>query len=292
VSGKDVVKPFLILMFFLLPSVSAGERPLRLISLAPSLTEMVFALGAGEQLVGVTEHCRYPSETASLAKIGGYQAPNFEAILALRPDLILALDEHSPSFPVLDSIGIGYERFDHRTLPGLLDSLVRLGKICRRQEQAERMRAELADGLSPPEGYRLEDAPGLLFVIGREYGKGVLADAIVVGKDALYENLIAAVGCRNAYRGDLPYPGLSGEGVALLDPDIIVEGVYAEMGTTLDAAALRRDWLTLPHLAAVREGRIYYLRSDYVFIPGYRLLLLKRELAAIVAACGLAGPKR
>ena len=289
---NGIGRGFFILALILLAPAPAEEGAPRLLSLAPSLTEMVFAIGAGDLLVGVTDHCRYPPEAADIAKIGGYQAPSLEAMFSLGPDLVLALEEHAPSLPALDSLGLAYETFDHRSLTGLLESLVRLGRLCQRPETAERLRSELAAGLSPPAGYRGEDAPGLLFVIGREYGKGGIADAIAVGRDSLYDNLIAAVGCRNAYRGDLPYPTLSGEGVALLNPDIIVEGVYAEMGTALGSDDLRRDWLSLPHLAAVRNGRVYHIRSDYVFIPGIRLLLLKRDLAAIASGGGQAGGER
>lgn len=280
---------FLALLFLAAFRAGAAEPVGRLVSLAPSLTEMVFAIGAGDRLVGVTDHCRYPPEAAAIAKVGGYQTPNFEAILALNPDIVLTLREHSPSHPLLASLGLRYEVFDHRSLAGLLDSFTRLGELCDRAQPAALLRDEVAEALRPPPDYREEEAPSLLFVIGRDYGKGLIANATVVGRDGLYENLITAVGCRNAYRGDAAYPSLSGEGVALLDPDIVVEGVYAEMGTGLDETVLRLDWDILPGVAAVREDRVYYIRSDYVFIPGARLVLLKRDLAAAVAGLPVTG---
>lgn len=270
--------------------IAGGEPPGRLVSLAPSLTEMVFALGEGNRLVGVTDQCRFPPETAGIPKIGGYQTPNFEAVMALRPDLVLVLEEHAPAFPLLDSLGLEYASFDHRTLPGILESLTRLGERCGRAETAAALRAELAAAFSPPEGYDPERAPGLLFVIGRDYGRGLIANAAVVGSDNLYDRLIAAAGYRNAYRGGLAYPVLSGEGIALLDPEYVVEAVYAEMGTSLGPDRLREDWQSLNALRAVKNGNIGYIRSGYVFIPGMRMILLRRELERIAVSSGDAPP--
>ncbi|MGH7322953.1 MAG: helical backbone metal receptor, partial [Candidatus Rokuibacteriota bacterium] len=73
--------------------VAVPEVPTRVVSLAPSLTEIVYALGAGDRLVGVTQHCDFPSEASKKPKIGGIYTPNFEAILTLKPDLILATTE-------------------------------------------------------------------------------------------------------------------------------------------------------------------------------------------------------
>lgn len=286
-SPGGIVSALLFFIYLILFSYAcAGEHPKRLVSLAPSLTEMVFEIGAGDLLAGVTEHCRYPPEATRIAKVGGYQTPNFEAILSLRPDLVLTLAEHAPAHALLESMGIRYEVFDHRTATGVLDSFTALGKICARRESADRLRGELEKALEPPPGYDGQNAPSLLFVIGRDYGKGLISNATIVGHDRLYETLIAAAGCRNAYRGDTAYPSLSGEGVAVLNPDVIIEGVYAEMGTTLDENSLRADWSALSNLRAIANGRIFYIRSDYVFIPGYRMTFLKRDLARIIEESG------
>ncbi len=277
---RRAVLSILFFTFFAVPSAHAGDAAGRLVSLAPSLTEMVFDLGAGASLVGVTDQCRYPREAQAIPKIGSYQTPNLETILTMRPDMVLALQEHSVIFPRLDELGIPYSVFDHRSLSGLLASLESLGNLCGVPERARQARDELAQAFTPLPGSM--DGPALLFLIGRDYGRGGIANAYAVGKDDLYDRLIAAVGCRNAYTGGLPYPVLSGEGVAALEPDIIVEAIYAEMGTTEPPESLRRDWDSLANLPAVRDGRIYYINADYVFVPGMRLVLLKRDLDAIV----------
>ncbi|MCL2000155.1 MAG: helical backbone metal receptor [Planctomycetes bacterium] len=283
---------FLLPCLFPLVCLAAESRP-RLVSLAPSLTEMVFALGAGSLLAGVSENCRYPPEARDIPKIGLYLTPNYEIILTLRPDLVLMLAEHAPARPALEALGLAYEVFDHRRLAGLLESFSRLGGICGAQERAGELRAEVESAFLRPAPTPGTTPPNILVVLGRDYGVGGIANAYVIGKDDLYNQLIEAVGCRNAYRGDLAYPVLSGESIASLSPDIVIETVFAEMGTAIPNRDLLRDWSSsLANLQAVREGRVFYLRNDYIFVPGHRLVLLKRDLAAIVrqAFPGLLAP--
>ncbi len=279
-----IKRTILVLFLLLLPLASpAAEARPRLVSLAPSLTEMVFALGKGDLLAGVSEHCRYPPEAIAIPKVGAYLTPNFEIILAMRPDLVLTLAEHAPSRPILDALGLKYEVFDHRSLAGVLDSFTRLGAVCGAEERAAGLRAEVEKAFAPPPAAPGTTPPRLLVVMGRDYGTGGIANAYAIGRDGLYDKLIEAAGCRNAYRGDLAYPVLSGEGIASLDPDIDIATVFAEMGTTIPSAELLRDWSAgLANLRAVREGKVFYLRTDYVFVPGYRLVLLKRDFADIV----------
>ncbi|MDR1521205.1 MAG: helical backbone metal receptor [Planctomycetota bacterium] len=266
---------------------AAGPRP-HLISLAPSLTEIVFAIGAGDALVGVTDHCRYPPEALARPKIGGYQTPSLETIMALRPDLLLTLAEHAPIHAALDSLGLKYEVFDHRSLPGLLASFARLGEICSAAGKAGELERELAEAFrAPTDKNRVR--PSLLVLLGRSYGQGGIANAYAIGKDRLYDRLIAAAGCRNAYQGDLAYPVLSTEGVAAMNPDIIAEITYAEMGSDLPAETLLRDWEGIPNLKAARNRRVFVIRADYALIPGPRLILFKRDLLDIVRRSGLAG---
>lgn len=265
---------------FLLLAATADSAEPRLVSLAPSLTEMVFELDAGTLLTGATNQCLYPPEAKKVPRIGLYQTPSIEAIMAAGVDVILALKEHAPQFPIFDELGLRYEVFDHRSLPGLLDSLVRLGDICGRQEKATELHDRLERELTPPPPG--QDSPRLLFVISRDYGIGSIANAYIAGRDDLYDRIIAAAGCRNAYEGDIAYPSLSGEGVAALRPDIIAEAIQEGMGTDLPEKTLRRDWESLSRLPAVRDGKVYYISSDYVFIPGMRLLLLKDELKKLV----------
>ncbi len=273
---------FLCCFFLLSLNASAQDRPLRLVSLAPSLTEMIFAIGADESLIGLTDQCVFPPEALALPRVGDFTRPDPLAVDLLQPDLVLMLAEHLPDERFFQTMRTRYEALDNRTFDGVLDALTRLGDITGKPYEAGRIRDELQASLLLPAGYDQATAPTMLLIISREYGAGEIANATVVGQDRLYDRLITSVGFRNAYDGDVDYPTLTAEQIALLNPDIIVEGLYTTPGSASIHSAAVRDWLPLARLDAARSNRIYYIRSDYVFVPGPRMVLMKRDLEDIV----------
>ncbi len=269
-------------IFLLSLNASAQERPLRLVSLAPSLTEMIFAIGADENLIGVTNQCIFPPEALALPRVGDFIRPDPLAVDVLQPDLVLMLAEHLPDERFFDSMRTRYEILDNRTFDGILDALTRLGDITGKPYEAGRIRDELQASLLLPIGYDAATAPTMLLILSRDYGAGDIADVTVVGQDRLYDRLITSVGFRNAYDGNADYPTLTAEQIALLNPDVIVEGFYTTTGSASIHSAAVRDWLPIARLDAARANRIYSIRSDYVFVPGPRMVLMKRDLEDIV----------
>jgi len=116
------------------PPPKAGHAPCgRIVSLAPSITESLFALGVGDQVVGVTRYCNYPPEARAKEKVGGYQDLNYEAVLALKPDLVVLLPEHDKASQDLENLGLNLLSVDHRSIEGILDSFDVLTGACRLQ---------------------------------------------------------------------------------------------------------------------------------------------------------------
>src|SRR5438552_2712994 len=101
---------------------SGARPPQRIVSLAPSITELLFALGLGDRLVGVTTYCRYPPAALRIARIGGYLTPSYEALAAARADLAILLPEHDDVRRRVEEIGIPTLRVNHNTLQGILES--------------------------------------------------------------------------------------------------------------------------------------------------------------------------
>ena len=112
----------------------------RIVSLAPSVTETVFALGLGDRVVGVSRFCRFPPEVEKLPNVGGMLDPNIEAIVALEPDLVLMLIEHEQSLPALEKMGLNCLSVNHQNIEGILASLNTIGQVCDAQPAAERLR--------------------------------------------------------------------------------------------------------------------------------------------------------
>src|SRR5258707_1060445 len=102
-----------------LPS-GAPSGAARIVSLAPSITETLFELGLGDRVVGVTRYCTFPPEARTKPQVGGYYDPNFEAVTAARPDLVITLTEHHEVRNELGKLGLAFVTVDHTTVPGIL----------------------------------------------------------------------------------------------------------------------------------------------------------------------------
>ena len=176
-------------------------RP-RIVSLAPSVTEIVFALGGGDSLVGATDRCDYPPEARKIARIGGYGAPNVETLLALHPDLVIAVGiEREEVADVLRRSGIRVLDVPIRNFEELFAAIRQIGNAVGRPRQAEgvvaRMRAELeavtAHNAAKPRGQR----PKVFVEIGDH-------PLITAGGASFLDDLIARAGGVNAAHENFP----------------------------------------------------------------------------------------
>jgi iron complex transport system substrate-binding protein len=256
---------------------AAGTGPQRIVSLAPSITEVLFEAGLGSRVVGVTSHCRYPREVLRLPRVGGYLTPSYEALVALRPDLVVILPEHADIEPQLAALNIPTLRVDHRSVEGIVQSIVTLGERCGAPAGA----ARAADGLRQHLAHVRQMAAGgprprVLVCFGRSEDFRRI-DAAAPG--TVHDDLIRQAGGRNALTsGVVSYPTLSVEGVMRLDPDVIVE--FAAGG--LDAAVLRRQWSRLGSLRAVKTGRVHVFTDDFLPVPGPRFVRFAETIARVL----------
>ena len=255
----------------------------RIVSLAPSVTEILFALGMGERVVGVTRYCLYPPEAQTLPRIGGHLDPNYEAIVALDPDLIILLREHEATRKRLETLGRETLVVSHRTLSGVLDSIGAIGRTGLREREARETVAEMRRKLR-----RIEDRtarqkrPKVLVTVGRPLGGGRIEDVYIAGRDGFYEEMIKIAGGRGAYRGTLPYPKVSLEGIIAMKPDVIIDMVSGLADKGLEAQDVANDWRVLPGVPAIENGRVYVLDEDFATIPGPRCVQTVEEIARVL----------
>ncbi|MBI4396668.1 MAG: ABC transporter substrate-binding protein [Elusimicrobia bacterium] len=250
--------------------------PRRILSLAPSVTETLFALNLGERVVGVTDYCRYPPEAAALPKVGGYVTPNYEAVAALRPDLAVVLPEHEEVRPRLAALNVDILRVDDRGVSELLNSIRIIGERCGARAEAEAMTSELKAGLdriARTIGNR--PRPRVVLCLGGS-GRGGIRDVHAVGPGGIHHDLIVYAGGVNAVpTGPAAYPVLSAEGFLRLDPDVIVQFVSGDPSPE----KTRKEWESLSSLKAVSGGRVFVFTQDYLSIPGPRLVRFIETLA-------------
>jgi len=242
----------------------------RVVSLAPSLTECLFAIGAGEQIVGRTAYCDYPAEALRIPSIGGMTDPSIESIVARRPDLIvMSMEGNTPDdFPRLTSLGIPVYVSNPRTLAGIYRSLDHLGVLTDRQAQARHLIDSLRHREQELRGMRAPRNLSALVLVS-------LQPLMVAGGNTLLNELLTLAGARNP-AASLPghYPAISREMVIADPPDVL----FLTGDLPADPATLTSFFPEWKRLRAVREGRIYSLDAAVVSRPGPRSLEALRLL--------------
>jgi iron complex transport system substrate-binding protein len=261
---------------FVSSPADAQSTPRRIVSLSPSVTEVLFEAGVGPQVVGVTSYCRFPREVLALPKVGGYLTPSYEALLALQPDLVVTLPEQADVEPKLTALGIPILRVDHRSLDGIIRSIEQVGERCglitRAKPVADALRHTLAAARRLVAGAR----PRVLICFGRGEDFGRLTAA---APGTIHDDLITQAGGTNVLMsGAVAYPTLSAEGVMRLNPDVIIE--FSSGGT--DVAALRHQWRRLDSVRAVRNGRVYVFTGEFLSVPGPRFARFADTIARAI----------
>lgn len=266
--------------------VRMPRSPERIVSLAPSLTEIVFLLGMQDRLVGVTRFCDYPPEASALPRVGGIVDPDLERIVAARPDLVLCTTDGNPKekVNVLEEMGIPCFAVGPQDLGAVLDSIERIGTLLGAPEKARREAGLLRSRMgriSRPEacgrnGTGLPErsgriTPRVLFTLST-------SPVIAAGKGTFLDEMIRISGGTNAagkFSGR--YPRLSAEDLVSASPDIIL--VAAMAGVERFPEGLTR-WKEIP---AFRDGEVRSLDGDLVTRPGPRMVDALEGVSRILA---------
>ncbi len=263
----------MLVLLALLPGVTRGGEsvPRRIISLTPTITETLFALGAGEHVVGVTRFCNYPPEARKCTKVGGLIDTDVEAILALHPDLVVA-ESQQAVVRRLRGLGLDGLTVKFESMADLLVAFDEVGRGVGLEAEAGALVAGIRRRTAEVTG-ALKNAPRprVLVVVGRH-------PLVAVGRGTFLDELITMAGGTNI-TGDSerPYPIVSMETVLLSDPQIIVECSGSMAGKDL-TEEVRQSWSRWSSLAAVSSGQVYVSHSDALLRPGPRISQALDEL--------------
>jgi ABC-type Fe3+-hydroxamate transport system substrate-binding protein len=261
------------------PAADAGK--LRVVSLAPAITETLFALGAGELVVGISDYCNYPPEALKLPKLGTSITPHYEAIARLAPSLIVSERGASARQKELEALAPTL-LLPWLTLEEVASGIETLGARVGHQGQGKSLAGELRRRLAVPEP---KAGPRVLLVLGYEPGK--LDEVWFVRKNSLHGAALHAAGARNAvpdaYEGA---PRIGQERVLELDPDAIL--ILLRPGEETRSAAYLKDWEVLSGLTAVQKKRVRPLAVAEAFANGPRIVKLADRLQQELRALGVA----
>jgi iron complex transport system substrate-binding protein len=243
----------------------------RIVCLTPSATEVVAALGATDEIVGVDRYSVYPAEVQHLPKVGDYVAPNLETILALHPDIAVLDGVQEQVQKRLQTAGITTVSLQAQTIDDIRIALHQVGKTLGRTPQAEALVAALDADLARFRATAAEKrraagrAPRVLVVVDRQ--PGGLAGIYAAGPHTFLDEVLTLLGAENVL-ADSPvrYSNLAAEHIISLAPDVILETT-----PITDAALARADWSKLASVPAVANGRVYSVADPVLQAPGPRL---------------------
>ena len=241
-----------------------GEPPRRIVSLVPSLTEALFALGLGERVVGVTEWCIHPAdEVAKLPKLGGTKTPDLDALLALAPDLVIANREENRRRDVerLEAAGVRVWLTYPRTVAEGAALLAELAELGATPEARQRVVTPVLEALGEAERARPGQGVPVFCPVWRD-------PWLAVGADTYADDLLTQCGGRNVFaaRHERRYPRVTLEEVVAAAPEVVLLPDEPYAFGAADAAELRR--LDLP---AARQGRVHLIDGTWVSWYGPRI---------------------
>ena len=259
------------------PAAAAGCR--RVVALAPSATELLFALGLGARAVGVADASVWPPAVRSLPRLGGLFDPHLEQILGLHPDLALLVPSQAELGRSLERLGVATLVLPSESLVDVASAAHQLGARCDAPAAAARFVADWQRRLAP---HPLESHPSVLLVVGRP--AGTLRGMVAAGPGTFYDELLARLGARNVLADTVvSYPQVALEEVLARRPDVILD-LQPKALAPAERRRLLDDWRALPGRAgAVLAARVRVLGADYALIPGPRLPRLYDDLRAALA---------
>ncbi len=266
------------------PSGIDLQQPQRIVSLVPAVTEMLFEMGAGSRVIGVSSFDRYPPEALTRTKLGALVDPDIERMLSLKPDLAIVYSTQRDLIAQLTRAGVPLFRYEHAEagLADITQMIRRLGERVGRPAEAGRLAERIERDIAAiRERVAGRPRPTTAVIIGREPGglRGIYASAGI----GFLHDMLEVAGGADAF-GDVKRQNLQVSVEVLLAraPDVILE-VHPPEGWTPERIARERAlWRAFPGLPAVKTDRIYLIADDVVLVPGPRIAEGIRRMAEVL----------
>jgi iron complex transport system substrate-binding protein len=255
--------------------INIPHNPQRIVSLAPGITETLYALNLGNKIVGVTSYCNWPVEAKRKERIGGFINPSIEKIVSLQPDLIIATADgnRKDTISQLERVGLPVYVTNPSNTSGILASILHIGEITSEEKNARALVLRLQKRLNNIAAQiRGKIKPRIFFQIGFE-------PVITAGRGSLINETIELAGGINIARHDTArYPRYSAEGIMAGAPDVIL---FAPMANDREFAAAKAFWKQFGEIPAVKNNRIYPVETDLISRASPRIIDAIEKMALI-----------
>ncbi|MHC4457382.1 MAG: cobalamin-binding protein [Planctomycetota bacterium] len=247
----------------------ANNPPTQIVSLAPNLTEILFALGLGEKIVAVSSDSDYPPQAANKNKVGTFWQPNTESIIASRPDLVITLsfEQQKRVADTLNRLRLNVLTLKIEKIEELLTAIKKIGTATGCKNSADKLIRDINNRLNNLQSkFNSTNKPKILWVVQTEPLR-------VAGRDTFINELIELAGGENAIDATIQqYPQIGTEQLLACLPEVIIQSAMAAANIAEQQKAAETFWSRWPSLPAVKNNKIYVINSDTVFRLGPRVV--------------------
>lgn len=247
----------------------------RIVALSPAINELIFAMDRGDWVVGNTQYASYPLQSQKVAKVGGFFDVSFEALLKLKPTLVIMQPHNTKFIKHLEAFGIGYALINVDRLQSIQEGIITIGTLLRNPQGAKSIVERIQTQLKSLQG--ITHNQKILMVIGDtiDFQKGVF----IVGHGLYLHDIIEISGNHNAYASKLPQqPILSYENIIATQADILI---ILAPNSNRSQEVIKQAWSQLP-IPAIQKGNIFVMQEEYVSIPSDRLVLFLEDFKKIL----------
>lgn len=256
-------------------TITVRDKPGRIVSLSPSSTEILFALGLGDKVVGVTDYCNYPPEAQSVDKVGGFSTPNIEAVLAKNPDLVVASsatgEENVQRMTTLDIPVIVLEP---RDIDDVLHDIRLVGRATGAEENATRLINDMQRRITAVEenASKADNRPRTVYILWHD-------PLMAAGRDTFVDDLIRRAGGENIAEVE-GYKTINMESIVAKDPEVIITSTST--GDEMSTYKYVKNSSLLQETTAGQNDRIYSINGDIINRGGPRIVVALERIAGMI----------
>ncbi len=254
--------------------VTIDKKPERIVSLAPSNTENLFALGLGDEVVGVTDYCNYPPEAKNRTKIGGFTTINIEKIVQLNPDLVVAsYGNGEQNVETLKNLGLKVIAFNPKSIKDIEKNILILGKITGKERKAEKIVKFMEEKVNESRNY-FKTKPKVVHILWHD-------PIWVSGSETFIDEIIRIAGGENAFSDLKGWKIVSKEDIISRNPNVILVNSGSGMGGK--GKNYIYEWVIRElDIDAVRKGHVYVVNADLISRPSYRIVFALENVSKIL----------